>query len=61
MTKARKILFSNFYELEGNKTKRLRDAQLRLMKEYGHPFYWAPFVLFGEKIIYSLLTEQTKK
>jgi CHAT domain-containing protein/tetratricopeptide (TPR) repeat protein len=32
------------------KAEALRHAQLALMKqpEYAHPFYWAPFVLYGE-------------
>jgi CHAT domain-containing protein len=25
----------------------LRHAQLELMKEQPHPFFWSPFVLFG--------------
>jgi CHAT domain-containing protein len=25
----------------------LRQAQLELMKEQPHPFFWSPFVLFG--------------
>lgn len=43
------ILFSNFYQLKGNKMDRLRKAQLRLMEDYEHPLYWAPFVIFGDK------------
>ena len=25
----------------------LQNAQVRLMEDYPHPFYWAPFVLIG--------------
>ena len=41
-------LFLKYYEGEGDKMKRLRDAQIEIMKKYGHPFYWAGFVMFGE-------------
>lgn len=41
-------LFLKFYEGEGDKMKRLRDAQIEIMKKYGHPYYWAGFVMFGE-------------
>jgi CHAT domain-containing protein len=27
----------------------LRAAQLMIMKEHPHPFYWAPFVLIGQR------------
>jgi CHAT domain-containing protein len=27
----------------------LRNAQLALKEEYSHPYYWAPFVLIGQR------------
>lgn len=29
------------------KRKALREAQLAIKEAYGHPYYWAPFVLIG--------------
>jgi len=50
-------LMKNFYErlsqsgADENKSAALSAAQqdLRLTKKYQHPFYWAPFVLIGNK------------
>ncbi|MEQ8225006.1 MAG: CHAT domain-containing protein, partial [Candidatus Eremiobacterota bacterium] len=37
-----------YYHLKDkNKSEALRLAQLGLMKKYGHPFFWAPFILTG--------------
>ena len=39
-----------FYEAVGsqrNKAEALRQATLEVRKQYPHPFYWAPFVLFA--------------
>lgn len=33
----------------GSKTQALRQAQLGLMKQYEHPYYWAPIVLVGNE------------
>jgi CHAT domain-containing protein len=44
-------LMTYFYKnLSGkiNKAESLRQAELTLMKEYPHPFFWAPFILTGE-------------
>jgi CHAT domain-containing protein/tetratricopeptide (TPR) repeat protein len=30
------------------RSKALRKAQLAIKEEYGHPYYWAPFVLMGD-------------
>ena len=30
------------------KSKALRKAQLVIKEAYGHPYYWAPFVLMGD-------------
>lgn len=43
-------LMGYFYKaLSEGKTKAaaLREAQLKLMKDYPQPFYWAPFILIG--------------
>jgi CHAT domain-containing protein/tetratricopeptide (TPR) repeat protein len=39
-----------YSSLRGGATKReaLRQAQLAIKDAYGHPYYWAPFVLMGE-------------
>ncbi|MEQ8190372.1 MAG: CHAT domain-containing protein [Candidatus Eremiobacterota bacterium] len=38
-----------YYHLKDkNKSEALRLAQLGLMKKYGHPFFWAPFILTGD-------------
>ena len=31
-----------------SKSQALRNAQLAIKEAYGHPYYWAPFVLMGE-------------
>jgi CHAT domain-containing protein len=31
-----------------SKSAALRRAQLAIKQEYGHPYYWAPFVLMGD-------------
>jgi CHAT domain-containing protein/tetratricopeptide (TPR) repeat protein len=44
-------LMRSFYgHLHGGKTKRaaLRLAELEALDKYGHPYYWAPFVLMGK-------------
>jgi CHAT domain-containing protein len=44
-------LMSYFYAglKKGNSTgQALREAQLKLMKEYPHPYYWAPFEVIGD-------------
>jgi CHAT domain-containing protein len=28
----------------------LREAQLAIKDSYGHPYYWAPFVLMGDPV-----------
>jgi CHAT domain-containing protein len=49
------ILMTRFYEHlvnDGlNKAEALRTAQLSMLKDevFGHPFYWAPFVLTGSR------------
>jgi CHAT domain-containing protein/Flp pilus assembly protein TadD len=45
-------LMSYFYEnlKKGEPAgEAMRNAQLRLMKAYPHPYYWAPFVVIGEE------------
>jgi tetratricopeptide (TPR) repeat protein len=45
-------LVTNFYTqwLAGNsKVQSLRQAQLALLKEYEHPYYWAPLILVGNE------------
>ena len=37
-----------FHLKDKNKSEALRLAQIGLMKKYGHPFFWAPFVLTGD-------------
>lgn len=44
-------LMRYFYEeLRSGRTESaaLRNAQLHLMKEYPHPYYWAPFIIIGD-------------
>ena len=31
----------------GSKRSALRNAQLAIKDAYGHPYYWAPFILMG--------------
>jgi tetratricopeptide (TPR) repeat protein len=45
-------LVTDFYSrwLAGNsKTEALRQAQITLLKEYEHPYYWAPLILTGNE------------
>ena len=39
-----------YSDICAGKSKRaaLRRAQLAIKQEYGHPYYWAPFVLMGD-------------
>ena len=39
-----------YEQIKAGQSKRaaLRRAQLAVKEEYGHPYYWAPFVLMGE-------------
>src|SRR5262249_8618866 len=41
-----------YKELRAGASKRsaLRAAQLATKDDYGHPFYWAPFILMGNPI-----------
>lgn len=44
-------LMKSFYQnlQEGNgEGQALREAQLSLMKDYPHPYYWAPFIIIGD-------------
>ncbi|MHC9539719.1 MAG: tetratricopeptide repeat protein [Vulcanimicrobiota bacterium] len=44
-------LMKNFYqELKTGKSEgqAMREAQLKTMENYSHPYYWAPFVVIGE-------------
>lgn len=46
-------LMREMYRLiSGGESKRsaLRKAQLKIRDDYGHPYYWAPFVLMGNPI-----------
>lgn len=46
-------LMSEMYRrIQAGETKRaaLRAAQLRVRDDYGHPYYWAPFVLMGNPL-----------
>jgi CHAT domain-containing protein len=45
-------LMENWYEhlSEGSgRATALRNAQLMLKDKYPHPYYWAPFVLIGQR------------
>lgn len=44
------VKFYQQLDLSGDKAEALRQAKLKLMENprYGHPYYWAPFVLVGE-------------
>ncbi len=41
-----------YSRLRGGATKRdaLRQAQIAIKDAYGHPYYWAPFVLMGDPV-----------
>ena len=43
------IMESFYRRLAGGDDKRaaLRNAELEALERYGHPYYWAPFVLMG--------------
>jgi CHAT domain-containing protein len=46
------LLMESYYErLRGNArpVEALRSAQLAVKDEYPHPYYWAPFVLVGQR------------
>jgi len=49
--KATSELIQEFYrqlkENNGGKARALQQAQLKIMKDYGHPYYWSPFILIG--------------
>jgi CHAT domain-containing protein len=49
--KATSELVVEFYrqlKIKGtSKSQALRNAQLQLMKEYPHPYYWSPFLMIG--------------
>jgi CHAT domain-containing protein len=51
-TSTAKLMKAFYGQLKGGKSKgaALRGAELALMKEgpYGHPYYWAPFILLGD-------------
>jgi CHAT domain-containing protein len=38
-----------YAKISAGESKRaaLREAQLAVKDDYGHPYYWAPFVLMG--------------
>jgi CHAT domain-containing protein len=38
-----------YSQLRAGESKRVavRNAQLAIKEAYGHPYYWAPFVLMG--------------
>lgn len=43
-------MMSDFYDAIAKGTSKpeaLRQAKLRVKRQQGHPFYWAPFVLTG--------------
>jgi CHAT domain-containing protein len=41
-------LFYGRLESDSNKARALQYAARELRREYGHPFYWAPFFLVGK-------------
>jgi CHAT domain-containing protein len=50
--KATRDLMVNFYTnlSKMSKDEALRQAQLKVKKQYSHPYYWAAFLLTGSAI-----------
>lgn len=47
-----KLMREMYSGIKAGKSKRaaLREAQIRVKDEYGHPYYWAPFVMMGNPL-----------
>ncbi len=39
--------YSQLKKNNGGKARALQQAQLKIMQDYGHPFFWSPFLLIG--------------